>query len=294
MKKFLLLPFLFVTATVCAQYNPLAFFEPLMGRTWSAEGVWENGSGFRQEINFEYSLDSTLVLVKSKGFTDKQQTTFGPRNHGIRKYDPNSKSIQFWEFDVFGSVTKGMVKQEGNDIRYTYTYGETQVTDLWEFVDKDTYTFKVGEYVGGNWTQTYLTTEFNAIGKQGYGFQFDHQSLVVKNLKKAGDFYRDVFGFEEIPHPERKPGFRWFNIYGKSQLHLIKKEVVEFKKDKSIHLCLSTKNLEHLIERLMEKEITFYDWPGNVNSVTDRADGVQQIYIQDPEGYWIEINNAPH
>ena len=69
---------------------------------------------------------------------------------------------------------------------------------------------------------------------------------------------------------------------------------MEFKKDKSIHLCLSTKNLEHLIERLMEKEITFYDWPGNVNSVTDRADGVKQIYIQDPEGYWIEINNAPH
>jgi catechol 2,3-dioxygenase-like lactoylglutathione lyase family enzyme len=59
-----------------------------------------------------------------------------------------------------------------------------------------------------------------------------------------------------------------------------------------MHLCLSTQDLESFIEHLMAKNIDFYDWPGNKNSITDRSDGVKQIYIQDPEGYWIEINTA--
>ncbi|AWX45891.1 Lactoylglutathione lyase [Flagellimonas maritima] len=127
-----------------------------------------------------------------------------------------------------------------------------------------------------------------------FNFTFDHQSLVVTKLRETGDFYKNVFGFEEIPHPEKKLGFRWFSIYGNSQLHLIKKDIVEFKKDKSIHLCLAIGSLEKFIEHLIKNNIDFYDWPGNKGSVTDRADGVKQIYIQDPEGYWIEINTATH
>ncbi|TAI49804.1 VOC family protein [Flagellimonas allohymeniacidonis] len=139
-----------------------------------------------------------------------------------------------------------------------------------------------------------MQTQFSAKPLDKLNFHFDHQSLVVTKLMETGDFYRDIFNFEEIPHPEGKPGFRWFSMFGNSQLHLIKKDIVEFKKDKSIHLCLSVQNLEAFIERLITKEIDFYDWPGNKGSVTDRADGVKQIYIQDPEGYWIEINTAEH
>ncbi len=294
MKKYTLLFILMIGVHLHGQKNPLSFFEALMGKTWKAEGNWGDGSQFKQDITLKYSLDSTLIIVESKGFTDKAQTQFGPRNHGVRKYNSETKSVSFWEFDVFGGVTEGTVKTEGKNIIYTYTYGSSTVTDMWEFIDDDTYNFKVGDYTNGEWKQVYLSTQFKAEPKKENHYQFDHQSLVVQNLMKTGDFYRDVFGFEEVPHPEHKPGFRWFNIYGNSQLHLIKKDVPAFKKDKSIHLCLATTDLEGLIETLMAKEITFYDWPGNVNSVTDRADGVKQIYIQDPEGYWIEINDAKH
>jgi len=127
-----------------------------------------------------------------------------------------------------------------------------------------------------------------------FDFYFDHESLVVTNLMKTGDFYRDVLKLKEIPHPDNAPGFRWFKIRGNAQLHLIKKEVVAFKKDKSIHLSLSTQNLEAVIMHLIEKDIDFYNWPGEKGSVSDRSDGVKQIYIQDPDGYWVEINTAAH
>lgn len=294
MKKTILILALGLFTTSHGQQNKLDFFDNLINKNWQAEGNWTDGSKFKQEIEFQYSLDGTLVLVKSKGFTNKEQTAYGERNHGIRKYDSKSDTVRFWEFDVFGGVTEGIVTTKGKDIIYSYKYGETTVTDYWGYVDANTYNFTVGDYVNGNWTKTYLSTQFTAANEPDMAFTFDHQSLVVTNLMKTGDFYKEVFDFKEIEHPEKKPGFRWFSMYGNSQLHLIKKDVIEFKKDKSIHLCLAVENLEKFIGHLISKDIDFYDWPGNKGSVTDRADGVKQIYIQDPEGYWIEINTAKH
>lgn len=294
MKKYLVILLLVFVFQTWGQQNELAIFEPLIKKTWKAEGAWGDGSKFKQEIEFNYSLDSTLIIAESKGFTNREQTVFGPRNHGIRKFDTQSKSIKFWEFDVFGGVTEGTVQGVGKDILYVYDYGGTMLTEYWEYIDAHTYNLIVGSYENGQWKQKYLNTTFTSEVKPGIAFNFDHQSLVVTNLMETGDFYRDVFDFKEIPHPEKKPGFRWFTMYGNSQLHLIKKDVIEFKKDKSIHLCLAIKDLEGFIERLISKNIDFYDWPGNEGSVTNRADGVKQIYIQDPEGYWIEINTAKH
>ncbi len=38
----------------------------------------------------------------------------------------------------------------------------------------------------------------------------------------------------------------------------------------------------------------FDDWTGKKNRIQHRSDGVDQIYIQDPDGYWIEINTVAH
>lgn len=276
-----------------AQQRALSVFEPLMGRTWEANGTWGDGTNFKQEIAFEYSLDSTLVITQSKGFTNQEQSRYGHRNHGIRKLDNASNTIVFWEFDVFGGVTQGKVTCEGKNIYYQYPYGESVVTDLWEFIDHNTYNFIVGDYSEGEWKQKYLETQFIA-SKTDFDFHFDHQSLVVTKLIETGDFYRDILKMEEIPHPDKAPGFRWFQIRGNSQLHLIKKEMIAGQRDKSMHLCLSTQNLEAVIEHLIKNNIDFYDWPGNKGAVTNRSDGVKQIYLQDPDGYWVEINTANH
>ncbi|MEO0900715.1 MAG: hypothetical protein AAFY00_01410 [Bacteroidota bacterium] len=160
MKKYALVCILFTSIGIFAQENPLSIFENLMNKTWFAEGNWGDGSKFKQEITFSYDLSNTLIIANSKGYTNSEQTEYGARNHGIRKYNPETNVIDFWEFDIFGGVTQGTVKTQGRNIIYTYSYGESIVTDAWEYVDENTYNFKVGNYANGQWEQVYLSTQF--------------------------------------------------------------------------------------------------------------------------------------
>ncbi|APA65762.1 VOC family protein [Maribacter sp. 1_2014MBL_MicDiv] len=132
------------------------------------------------------------------------------------------------------------------------------------------------------------------VSAQSFDFDYDHYSVIVKDLDKVGDFYKNVLNLKEIPHPSAPSGFKWFVIQGNSQLHLIGKDSVAMQHSKSVHLCLATQKLDELIASLEKKQITYYDWPGAENSVTLRADGVRQIYLKDPENNWVEINNAVH
>lgn len=153
----------FLTQLVSAQESNLYAFKNLINKEWKAEGKWGNGSIFKQQTIFKYDLDSTLVIARSKGFTNQEQTEYGWRNHGIRKFDKTSNTIKFWEFDIFGGLTEGTVIIDGKNILYQYQYGDSLVTDMWEYVDDNTYNFKVGSYKNNTWKQIYLETQFKAI-----------------------------------------------------------------------------------------------------------------------------------
>ena len=57
------------------------------------------------------------------------------------------------------------------------------------------------------------------------------------------------------------------------------------------HLCFSGASLEDVLNELKKAGIVYEDWAGKKASITLRVDGVHQIYFQDPDGYWIEIND---
>ena len=145
------------------QNSKLSAFNNLVSKTWKAEGNWGDGSKFMQETDFKYSLDSTIVIVNSIGFINKEQTKLGKRNHGIRQFDNKTNSILFWEFDIFGGLTKGTVSSKEKNIIYTYDYGGSTVTDMWEYIDDSTYNFRVGSYENGTWKQVYLSTQFKLV-----------------------------------------------------------------------------------------------------------------------------------
>ncbi|MFD0964634.1 hypothetical protein [Pseudofulvibacter geojedonensis] len=147
-----------------AQENVLEkTFSNLINKTWFAEGNWGDGSKFKQQVTFSYSLDKTIILANAKGYTNKEQTKYGNRTHGIRKFNSETNTIEFWEFDVFGGLTKGNVFLENKNIVYQYLYGKSIVTDMWEYVNDNTYNFIVGNYVNGKWNQKYLETKFNLV-----------------------------------------------------------------------------------------------------------------------------------
>ena len=152
-----------VTITCYSQKTHLSEFDNLVTKTWKASGNWQDGSKFEQEVCMYYSLDSAIIIVNSKGFIDEEQTIFGLRNHGIRMYDKKADEIKFWEFDIFGGLTEGSVFAEGKNIVYQYSYGDTFLTEMWEYVDDSTYNFKIGVYEDEIWMKIYLATQFIEI-----------------------------------------------------------------------------------------------------------------------------------
>jgi catechol 2,3-dioxygenase-like lactoylglutathione lyase family enzyme len=124
------------------------------------------------------------------------------------------------------------------------------------------------------------------------GFTFNHLALSVKDVDRAAEFYKNVLQLTEITNRTKKDGIRWMSLGEGKELHLISlvKEPVTI--NKAVHLALTTPDFDALVNRLTDLKIAYSDYPGKPNTVTIRADGVKQIYLQDPDGYWIEINNV--
>ena len=162
MKYLILLTFL-IPILSYGQFTELAAFDNLVGKVWKAEGNWGDGSIFKQEIRFEYGLGKTIILTNTQGYTNIERTEFGTRNHGVRMFDKNTNSVRFWEFDIFGDLTEGLVFSKSKNIIYQYTYGDSFLTDMWEYVDDSTYNFKVGVYENDSWVQIFLSTQFKAV-----------------------------------------------------------------------------------------------------------------------------------
>ena len=118
----------------------------------------------------------------------------------------------------------------------------------------------------------------------------DHDAIQVKDVNASARFYGEILGLKEIPNGGLGDHIRWFQLGDKTQIHLIESEELP-EKLKGVHMALSTSNLEKLMYFLKEKEIPFENWPGDTNTTNTRPDGIKQIYLQDPDGYWIEVND---
>lgn len=123
-------------------------------------------------------------------------------------------------------------------------------------------------------------------------FTFNHLALSVKNLDESATFYKDVLQLQEITNKTKMDGIRWFSFGEGKELHLISfiKEPVII--NKAVHLALSTSNFDAFVKTLETKNIPYSDWPGTPNKINKRADGIKQIFFQDPSGYWIEVNSV--
>lgn len=124
---------------------------------------------------------------------------------------------------------------------------------------------------------------------QDFKLTKDHDALLVKDLDKAAAFYSDILGLPEIDNAGLGPKFRWFALDNNVQIHLIDSDEA-FKPHKGVHLALNINDLDGFMKFLKSKNIPFENWPGETGTTNTRPDGVRQIYLTDPDGYWIEIN----
>ncbi len=124
-----------------------------------------------------------------------------------------------------------------------------------------------------------------------FTFSFDHQAIMVSDLTKSADFYLNVLGLKEIDNKTGKKNIRWFSLGEDKSLHLITGDNSEVALNKTIHLAIKTPDFEAFVKHLEKMKIEYWDWVGAKKKVAIRNDGAKQVYIQDPDGYWIEINN---
>jgi lactoylglutathione lyase len=122
--------------------------------------------------------------------------------------------------------------------------------------------------------------------------RINHVAFYVIDLKTSTDFYSNVVGLTTIPEPFKDGRHTWYSVGPKTHLHIISGAKEKLPKIKNAHLCFTVPSVDAFIQRLNAAKVPFEDLAGTPGAVTHRVDGVNQIYFQDPDGYWIEINDA--
>jgi lactoylglutathione lyase len=128
--------------------------------------------------------------------------------------------------------------------------------------------------------------------KNDFTVNFNHFALSVKDVDESAEFYKDLLNLNEITNKTKVNGIRWLLLGEGKELHLISILKDEIVTNKAVHLALTTTNFDMLIAKINALKIEYSDWPGNLNKINVRADGIKQVYFQDPNGYWIEVNSV--
>lgn len=124
----------------------------------------------------------------------------------------------------------------------------------------------------------------------------DHVALLIQDVERSREFYTHVLGMQEIPRPKNFnfPG-AWLTT-GDFQIHLIGEETegrarqanpgyqpAELAIGHCTHVAFEVPDLDAAVQRLRELGVSIAGGP------RPRGDGVQQLYICDPDGYVVEL-----
>lgn len=110
----------------------------------------------------------------------------------------------------------------------------------------------------------------------------NHIALHVEDLDASTVFYRDKLGLLPIKRPDFDFPGAWFRLGISQELHLIagRTEPVASHSRKT-HFALEVEDVEEARKYLALSGL-------NMVGPKKRPDGAWQIFITDPDGYWIE------
>lgn len=114
---------------------------------------------------------------------------------------------------------------------------------------------------------------------------YNHVALAVSDIDASARFYREVIGLEPIEVPEHLKAIRaWFRIAPGQELHLLagRSLPVSNNDPNGAHFSLTILDADPVEAYLKSKGLPYLR--------QQRFDGAWQIYITDPDGYVIELN----
>ncbi len=125
-----------------------------------------------------------------------------------------------------------------------------------------------------------------------------HVSILTTDVERAVAFYRDIFGLQPIPRPDFPIKGAWLGC-GDRQIHLVQHPGGTFRSrgvdNDDTHFAFRTDDFEDIVSRLKAHGYR-EDAPANDPKymMIKRAGqaGFSQLYILDPDGNVIEVNDA--
>lgn len=123
--------------------------------------------------------------------------------------------------------------------------------------------------------------------------EFDHYAIYVDDLARSVDFYRKVMGLEEMPEPFHDGRHVWFHVGGNLQLHIITPRKSAMRPTEDVHFAFRVESLSEFIAHLEGLGVAYGDQRPD-GKIRMRADGIPQVYFQDPDGHWLEVNEAKY
>ena len=124
----------------------------------------------------------------------------------------------------------------------------------------------------------------------------DHVTLVVQDLEVSREFYCDLLGMDEIERPGFSFGGKWFQA-GNTQIHLIlehdesgpvgENRSIQRKSSRNHHFAFEIEDSRAAVKALEERGIPLLAGP------QERPDGVVQVFVNDPDGYVVELCSPP-
>ena len=117
--------------------------------------------------------------------------------------------------------------------------------------------------------------------------QLNHVAIHVADVERSAAFYRDVLGLQPIPRPAFTFPGAWFQLGIDQELHLIgerKCEVISH--NRGNHFALLVDDFDAWENYLTERQVNFA--PRRL-----RPDGALQLYVIDPDGYYVELCTLP-
>lgn len=135
------------------------------------------------------------------------------------------------------------------------------------------------------------TAIFSQSGGSANSAEFDHTTVHVRDLQKSANFYEKVFGLQQMKHPFHDTNHVWFRVGAHQQLHVVgDAKEASASRDIEVHFAFRVPSIPDFTARLDQMQVKYRSFDGS-GKVTNRPDGVHQIYLQDPDGYWIEVND---
>jgi catechol 2,3-dioxygenase-like lactoylglutathione lyase family enzyme len=113
---------------------------------------------------------------------------------------------------------------------------------------------------------------------------FNHVALHVKDIPTSAKFYGDTLGLATFEIPDSLKKVRaWFQLGNGQLIHLLAGRTEPVVNDRNgSHFSLFIKSIDETLVFLKKNKMPYH--------LQVRFGGVKQIYIADPDGYLIELN----